>query len=192
MKVHQFIAGWSSPVARQAHNLKVIGSNPIPATKITLLDQRSRRVFRLHGNVCALRNCGNWNLKSSFPVKRTNVQSRSGAGSVRRGTATRSGPSRSLNKIRSEAPARSSYCPLPQGPHERTQRHGAQRQRERNQIEEIRHRASFMRSERNEFAAMDSLSRNTFSGRGPVSRKALAITISEEADIATAAISGVT
>jgi hypothetical protein len=28
-----FIAGWSSPVARQAHNLKVIGSNPIPATK---------------------------------------------------------------------------------------------------------------------------------------------------------------
>ena len=26
------IAGWSSPVARQAHNLKVIGSNPIPAT----------------------------------------------------------------------------------------------------------------------------------------------------------------
>src|SRR5690606_35193585 len=26
-------AGGSSPVARQAHNLKVIGSNPIPATK---------------------------------------------------------------------------------------------------------------------------------------------------------------
>ena len=29
----RFIAGWSSPVARQAHNRKVIGSNPIPATK---------------------------------------------------------------------------------------------------------------------------------------------------------------
>ena len=26
-----FIAGWSSPVARQAHNLKVLGSNPSPA-----------------------------------------------------------------------------------------------------------------------------------------------------------------
>jgi predicted GIY-YIG superfamily endonuclease len=26
------IAGWSSPVARQAHNLKVLGSNPSPAT----------------------------------------------------------------------------------------------------------------------------------------------------------------
>ena len=27
-------AGWSSPVARQAHNLKVTGSNPVPATRI--------------------------------------------------------------------------------------------------------------------------------------------------------------
>ena len=27
-------AGWSSPVARQAHNLKVRGSNPLPATKL--------------------------------------------------------------------------------------------------------------------------------------------------------------
>ena len=36
----RFIAGWSSPVARQAHNLKVIGSNPIPATKLTPLGFR--------------------------------------------------------------------------------------------------------------------------------------------------------
>ena len=28
-----FIAGWSSPVARQAHNLKAAGSNPAPAPK---------------------------------------------------------------------------------------------------------------------------------------------------------------
>jgi hypothetical protein len=28
----EFGAGWSSPVARQAHNLKVAGSNPAPAT----------------------------------------------------------------------------------------------------------------------------------------------------------------
>src|SRR5215468_8263791 len=28
-------AGWSSPVARQAHNLKVRGSNPLPATSVT-------------------------------------------------------------------------------------------------------------------------------------------------------------
>ena len=27
-------AGWSSPVARQAHNLKAAGSNPAPATKL--------------------------------------------------------------------------------------------------------------------------------------------------------------
>ena len=29
------VAGWSSPVARQAHNLKVTGSNPVPATTKT-------------------------------------------------------------------------------------------------------------------------------------------------------------
>ena len=28
-------AGWSSPVARQAHNLKAAGSNPAPATNIS-------------------------------------------------------------------------------------------------------------------------------------------------------------
>ena len=30
----KFIAGWSSLVARQAHNLKVDGSNPSPATNL--------------------------------------------------------------------------------------------------------------------------------------------------------------
>ncbi len=30
-------AGWSSPVARQAHNLKVVGSNPTPATNFYLV-----------------------------------------------------------------------------------------------------------------------------------------------------------
>ena len=30
--VIQFIAGWSSLVARRAHNPKVVGSNPAPAT----------------------------------------------------------------------------------------------------------------------------------------------------------------
>src|SRR6185312_4334030 len=33
-------AGWSSPVARQAHNLKVTGSNPVPATRKTAPNQR--------------------------------------------------------------------------------------------------------------------------------------------------------
>ena len=31
------VAGWSSPVARQAHNLKVVGSNPTPATNTSSL-----------------------------------------------------------------------------------------------------------------------------------------------------------
>ena len=52
----QSVAGWSSPVARQAHNLKVVGSNPTPATKITqsyqIIKRRSgaaTRVAKLHG-----------------------------------------------------------------------------------------------------------------------------------------------
>ena len=35
----KLIAGWSSPVARQAHNLKVAGSNPAPATNFRSLQQ---------------------------------------------------------------------------------------------------------------------------------------------------------
>ncbi len=35
-------AGWSSPVARQAHNLKAAGSNPAPATKCTTIIKTPR------------------------------------------------------------------------------------------------------------------------------------------------------
>ena len=41
-------AGWSSPVARQAHNLKVVGSNPTPATN------------KAHHNLC------NGSLRGAF------------------------------------------------------------------------------------------------------------------------------
>ena len=43
------IAGWSSLVARRAHNPKVVGSNPAPATnlnsKCTSLNRESRSVL---------------------------------------------------------------------------------------------------------------------------------------------------
>src|SRR5690606_19198815 len=38
-------AGWSSPVARQAHNLKVTGSNPVPATKSRTPGAKTPGVF---------------------------------------------------------------------------------------------------------------------------------------------------
>src|SRR5208282_6232800 len=38
-------AGWSSPVARQAHNLKVVGSNPTPATKTQKGPRRGPSAF---------------------------------------------------------------------------------------------------------------------------------------------------
>ena len=34
VRILTVIAGWSSLVAREAHNLEVVGSNPTPATKI--------------------------------------------------------------------------------------------------------------------------------------------------------------
>src|SRR6478672_6161379 len=43
-----FAAGWSSPVARQAHNLKVTGSNPVPAPKFETAPAHAGAVF-----VCA-------------------------------------------------------------------------------------------------------------------------------------------
>jgi hypothetical protein len=39
------IAGWSSQVARQAHNLKVVGSNPTPATTFKALILNRLRFF---------------------------------------------------------------------------------------------------------------------------------------------------
>ena len=50
-----FIAGWSSPVARQAHNLKVAGSNPAPATKHskqTITNPASITQSTPHGPTC--------------------------------------------------------------------------------------------------------------------------------------------
>ncbi len=38
-------AGWSSPVARQAHNLKAAGSNPAPATTIKAPDAKAPGAF---------------------------------------------------------------------------------------------------------------------------------------------------
>ena len=42
-----FIAGWSSPVARQAHNLKVTGSNPVPAPILKVDPQRGSAFLML-------------------------------------------------------------------------------------------------------------------------------------------------
>src|ERR1019366_2345977 len=50
------VAGWSSLVARQAHNLKVVGSNPTPAPNFRPLDH-------IQGPFCGQVTC-NWTLKS--------------------------------------------------------------------------------------------------------------------------------
>ena len=52
----KYIAGWSSLEARRAHNPKVIGSNPIPATYAQiaqLVEQRTENP-RVAGSIPAL------------------------------------------------------------------------------------------------------------------------------------------
>ena len=51
-------AGWSSPVARQAHNLKVTGSNPVPATK-SKSPARKRGAFFFSASAVACEEHGN-------------------------------------------------------------------------------------------------------------------------------------
>ena len=41
------VAGWSSSVARRAHNPKVVGSNPTPATTRLGLERNALRAFVL-------------------------------------------------------------------------------------------------------------------------------------------------
>ena len=50
-------AGWSSPVARQAHNLKVAGSNPAPATNSPYLENSTQSVGT--GIFCVANSVGN-------------------------------------------------------------------------------------------------------------------------------------
>ena len=56
MVLKEYIAGWSSLEARRAHNPKVIGSNPIPATYAQiaqLVEQRTENP-RVAGSIPAL------------------------------------------------------------------------------------------------------------------------------------------
>ena len=46
-----YIAGWSSPVAREAHNLEVAGSNPVPAIRTKALFHVGEGLFRFWAQV---------------------------------------------------------------------------------------------------------------------------------------------
>ena len=70
--VFAFDAGWSSPVARQAHNLKVAGSNPAPATKYPNIPARRwRESFASAGEVA--RPPSDHNLQSSRQLLRNRL-----------------------------------------------------------------------------------------------------------------------
>ena len=60
-----FAAGWSSLVARQAHNLKVAGSNPAPAPNSLTIVYPKRKLFLPNLFVRALKNHYEHNSKRS-------------------------------------------------------------------------------------------------------------------------------
>jgi hypothetical protein len=69
------LAGWSSPVARQAHNLKAAGSNPAPATKsqkplILNMDQRLFAVRTLTDETTPWKPRGSDRRKASGWIRR--------------------------------------------------------------------------------------------------------------------------
>jgi len=61
-------AGWSSPVARQAHNLKVTGSNPVPAIRIQQSLKRHASRIRRVGRISVFLS-----LKENFAPLSCNV-----------------------------------------------------------------------------------------------------------------------
>ena len=49
--IHFTDAGWSSLAARRAHNPKVTGSNPVPATRLEAVDSKESAAFRFSGQL---------------------------------------------------------------------------------------------------------------------------------------------
>ena len=72
-------AGWSSPVARQAHNLKVAGSNPAPATNKNPASLRAGGVF------CCPVWCGYACAQASRMTRLALVMTSAGVSSASRG-----------------------------------------------------------------------------------------------------------
>ena len=69
------IAGWSSLVARQAHNLKVVGSNPAPATNLVLAGDAEKASFSVLGRAYWRRadgHIGTWPLRVVSALAKTN------------------------------------------------------------------------------------------------------------------------
>src|ERR1700726_1552560 len=64
LTIQPVIAGWSSPVARQAHNLKVVGSNPTPATNFVYVTGRPLSPSGLLAFVASDRMPARWPCRS--------------------------------------------------------------------------------------------------------------------------------
>ena len=85
-------AGWSSPVARQAHNLKVAGSNPAPATNDTdTPEAKAAGVFAFCG-VALRRPLDPVQDRPQVAAEQPSIAPRSGPASARSCRSARAGP----------------------------------------------------------------------------------------------------
>ena len=93
------VAGWSSPVARQAHNLKVTGSNPVPATILICkaLTEASAGAF------CCTSSAHSSSMAASSPHRWTTSSPLSGVSS----TASMSARMRSNHWLRGASSSKS-------------------------------------------------------------------------------------
>ncbi len=61
-----YFAGWSSPVAREAHNLEVVGSNPAPATTMIGYETNRQWVNTKSRRLATSQNVGFFRISLAF------------------------------------------------------------------------------------------------------------------------------
>ena len=117
---HNTPAGWSSPVARQAHNLKVVSSNLAPATKISSHTKtpaaQKPRAFLRSGLTSG--KAGRRRISPTPPSRRIRAEdqrSLRAAGLRRRAPSKRVGPQRSSSFRRAPEPGSRRGCCLRPG-----------------------------------------------------------------------------
>ena len=136
---HFFDAGWSSLVARWAHNPKVVGSNPAPATKSKRPFGHAKRAF-LFGASCRLQvplgawpsGRANWPIKPSltaagrsatWPVSRPTLPAHPCASVDRHASRGRAHPnSLQADRARRHGQRAPHASPSPTSPHNRASR----------------------------------------------------------------------
>ena len=113
-------AGWSSLVARRAHNPKVVGSNPAPATKNTIRPAKTGRIFSFQGGSqppkpqsggIGMLRCSTWRCSTAHPHLATPVPILLPPVGWEGRAASQPPPSCWRSRLPPQAPMRRACCP---------------------------------------------------------------------------------